>query len=435
MIHSVEQIRDLFARFPVPEHPRPLARGEALFACVLVLMSVSAWSATVVFFADSWSHFPWWAVPLMLVVLMALTVINGKNEAEDTHFSDHSDVCQVATVVILGPLVGVAVVLFVALVDVVVRGRSMRWTEHANNVALTVFATTQVAISWALVVDLFQLPKAVAIIAAWTIALITNWIAVAVYVHIVEGSARQWIASLRSEIFETIDYAILITIFVFAISTYPVLSVGLVTTAVVKRMVERTRHELQVTKRELARDALTGLYTRRVLTEHLESMIDAGTGAIVIGDIDNFKHLNDTLGHVEGDRALVAAARSLDSVDDRFFVARFGGEEMVMAMPVTRIDEAAEAATLMLNAIRQGLGPWNTSMSIGVAVFDGETSVKEWIDRADQALYHSKRNGKDQVSVSLGRNAQIVAADVAVDFARFHDGDMGPSVGGSQQAA
>jgi len=170
-------------------------------------------------------------------------------------------------------------------------------------------------------------------------------------------------------------------------------------------------------------DPLTGLYNRRYALSHLARIRDhaAGTGrpfAVMLLDLDRFKRVNDTHGHAAGDTVLRAVARriasNLRSVD---LVARIGGEEFLVAMPDTRVEEAHTAAQRLCRVI--GAQPITLpappgatvrqTVSIGVAMGDGagadegEALLEALIDRADRALLASKAQGRN--TVTLGRDA------------------------------
>ena len=154
-------------------------------------------------------------------------------------------------------------------------------------------------------------------------------------------------------------------------------------------------------------DPLTQVLNRNGLAHALQQkygtqQIPAGTGLLVM-DIDHFKTLNDTFGHVAGDAVLrefgeVVGGRLRE--DD--ILARWGGEEFVVLLPeadtalVTQVAERirAEVAAWPFDAI----GGCGLTISIGVAFFpeDG-TTCRDLLDTADQALYRAKRSGRDQV--------------------------------------
>ena len=422
MIQIGKSIRVIFERLPAGERVRSLAPGEAAFACILGWIGAVVFALALHRYSGDWLPQSIQTVTVFAVVLVAVNSINGKNQSDDAFYLDHSAVVQVATIVALGPMVGGGLMMAVALLDAWIHSRTMRWTEHVNNIALTAVVVSIMAACWSEMVIRSDFPSPLALVVMWVIFTPLTTLVAAVYARIVGDNPGELIRFMVSQSAAIVDEVFLGIIVVLACSRYPFLIIGVFTAALASRIAERRKHELESTKQELSRDALTGLFTRRALMEYLDELFDVGSGTVLIGDIDNFKKLNDTLGHVEGDRALVSVARELQRIDDRLFVARFGGEEMVAIARVNRIDEAVAIGERMLSAARAGLHEWGTSMSIGVAIFDGDGSIKEWIDRADQALYASKHGGKNQVNVSLGLDAEIVSSATAVDFVEFRDG-------------
>ena len=162
-------------------------------------------------------------------------------------------------------------------------------------------------------------------------------------------------------------------------------------------------------------DGLTGLYCRRYFDTRLLEEIERArrfdsSFCLVLLDIDNFKKLNDTRGHLAGDRALREVARlasaQLRNVD---LAARYGGEELVFLLPRTSLTEAHVVA----ERIREAVGSHvlhdvgRVTVSIGVAAYadNGATTALNALDvlgRSDTALYRAKARGKDRVEVDLG---------------------------------
>lgn len=124
--------------------------------------------------------------------------------------------------------------------------------------------------------------------------------------------------------------------------------------------------------------------------------------ALLFVDLDNFKALNDTLGHMTGDKALAAVGKILSSVfRNADAVGRFGGDEFcvfVRGIPRNVLRKRVESLRTALRLHFEENGQHvDLSSSIGVYLFDGnESSYEEALQRADQALYRAKQSGKDR---------------------------------------
>ncbi len=169
------------------------------------------------------------------------------------------------------------------------------------------------------------------------------------------------------------------------------------------------KNEVQQQLRQLSEtDALTGLYNRRKLIETLDQRLtvferEKSQTSVLVFDLDNFKRLNDEMGHHAGDTALIEIARLCRQhlrQDD--MVARFGGDEFVVVMPGTRQTDALEIAERLRERIpatlRESLR-YESTISGGVAEFGlPDRSSSDILKRADEGLYLSKRSGRNRVS-------------------------------------
>jgi len=155
-------------------------------------------------------------------------------------------------------------------------------------------------------------------------------------------------------------------------------------------------------------DGLTGLPNRVLFRDRLEQALRLaereGTRlAVVFVDLDNFKAVNDTLGHAAGDRLIRSVAERLrESMRDSDTVARLGGDEFVVLMPALRASGDAFAATLerVLQGLRAHIKTegrqFGVTCSMGVAVFpDDARDADALLVRADEAMYRAKQAGKD----------------------------------------
>ena len=152
-------------------------------------------------------------------------------------------------------------------------------------------------------------------------------------------------------------------------------------------------------------DALTGLFNRRRFEEELERHVVHGrrygmSGALLLLDLDDFKQVNDSFGHRAGDGVLTAVAEVLRGrLRESDIVARFGGDEFAVLMPVGGVNEAAELANLLADAICGDVpspaGPLYAS--IGIALFDEATTPDKILSEADDAMYADKRASRRPV--------------------------------------
>ncbi|MES2667372.1 MAG: diguanylate cyclase [Pseudomonadota bacterium] len=187
-----------------------------------------------------------------------------------------------------------------------------------------------------------------------------------------------------------------------------------------KRQGDRARASVQTGLRMAMIDPLTGLYNRRFALPHLvtiaeEAAVSGAQFAVMVIDLDRFKSVNDRFGHAAGDCVLVEVARRLSvnlRADD--LLARIGGEEFLIALPATDLDEARGVAERLCHAIEElpmrigGGQALSVTVSIGVAVSvpghvagqRGADHVSDMVDRADRALMTSKAAGRNQVTFS-----------------------------------
>lgn len=164
-------------------------------------------------------------------------------------------------------------------------------------------------------------------------------------------------------------------------------------------------HELS---RELIKsanlDPLTKLYNRRCLTDYMEKLLNADKIDFytVLLDIDNFKKINDTYGHLFGDEALIALSQFLlDAVSEKGIAARFGGEEFILILQNT--DEAE--IQIILETVKGQFAAFGKERGKGVSTFSGGVNHTTHIDKiteifnmADTKMYQSKTSGKNKIT-------------------------------------
>ena len=168
------------------------------------------------------------------------------------------------------------------------------------------------------------------------------------------------------------------------------------------------RKEQKFFEEKSRRDSMTGLLNKVATEDEIQTYMNYAPtghqGAFILLDLDSFKCVNDSLGHLEGDNVIKLTAQMIQATfryND--VMGRVGGDEFVVFMKDIKdkdmaMAKAKELAVTVEGLREHGLTPWNTSVSIGVAVWDGtEKTYKELFSRADQALYEAKKNGKGQV--------------------------------------
>jgi two-component system cell cycle response regulator len=178
-----------------------------------------------------------------------------------------------------------------------------------------------------------------------------------------------------------------------------------------KRYSDKLRHSLQLSLEMAITDQLTGLFNRRYMSRHLNTLIGNAnvTGkpvSFLILDIDFFKQVNDTHGHDVGDEVLREfASRISANVRGIDLACRYGGEEFVVVMPDTDLNFAYMVAERLRQAVADAPfritptpGHLPVTISIGVTASEGNSDTPEaLLKRADQALYRAKRDGRNRV--------------------------------------
>jgi diguanylate cyclase len=176
------------------------------------------------------------------------------------------------------------------------------------------------------------------------------------------------------------------------------------------RRVSELEDEMKRLSDEVSTDQLTQIANRRGLMQAFEierARLERSGGSLSIGllDIDNFKRLNDELGHSAGDEALKSLAALVSKTlrpTDR--VARYGGEEFVVLLPETQADEGEQVLTRLQRSLTGGLFMHKdkqvfVTFSAGVTAYRREERIEDSLERADQALYEAKRTGKNRTCI------------------------------------
>ena len=165
--------------------------------------------------------------------------------------------------------------------------------------------------------------------------------------------------------------------------------------------------EKEILLKKSTTDPLTGLYNRLKIEEiffyEQEQFICCGDQlSMILLDLDDFKRINDKYGHNIGDKYLQALSRTLKSAfRDIDIIGRWGGEEFIVMMPKTSLDEAKEIALRIqsrINAMECPLLDMQTA-SFGVTALIGNDTLSSFVKRADEALFRAKKAGKNRIEV------------------------------------
>lgn len=158
-------------------------------------------------------------------------------------------------------------------------------------------------------------------------------------------------------------------------------------------------------QKEVHIDALTGAYNRKGIITHIEELLRQNPEAIsacVSLDIDNFKEVNDTFGHLYGDAVLSETAKKIQKLcRNDTLIGRLGGDEFVAFFPRLQSEEvlmhaAERLQSALVNTYTSGSHMVKTSVSMGISFYPRHgTTFTELYDKADIAMYHCKRNGKN----------------------------------------
>ena len=175
---------------------------------------------------------------------------------------------------------------------------------------------------------------------------------------------------------------------------------------------ENTRRYREM--REMAiRDSLTGLYNQRYLYQKLADLVETANAegsvfSLIFMDVDDFKTVVDTEGHLNGSRTLREVAQQITGcLEGPSFAVAYGGDEFVVVLPETNSIQAAATARQIRDTIKNAtfLTRWRRQVrvtaSFGIATFpDHAHDIKSLLALADQAMYRVKNTGKDRIELS-----------------------------------
>jgi two-component system cell cycle response regulator len=181
-----------------------------------------------------------------------------------------------------------------------------------------------------------------------------------------------------------------------------------------KRYIDKLNHRYESALNRAIRDGLTGLYNHEYFKRFFKfeikrSLRQRHSISLLLIDLDNFKQVNDRLGHQAGDRILIQVGKTIrGSVRDVDFVARYGGEEFVVILPYVDAEKAREVAERVRLEIKtavdteiKDLANLSVTASIGGAFCpDDGMEAESVIRKADEMMYLAKQLGKDQICLT-----------------------------------
>jgi diguanylate cyclase len=177
--------------------------------------------------------------------------------------------------------------------------------------------------------------------------------------------------------------------------------------------VGKLQNALESARKEALIDPLTGIYNRRGFAVQVQKMFGDSElmkkgACMLMVDIDHFKGINDSYGHLFGDKVIRTIAGTIKSmVKGQDCVARMGGEEFAVMLPGTPLTGASTVAEQIRATVEQGRIRHANSdselsgitVSVGISQYGDDFTLEEWLDRADKALYLSKQHGRNRVTV------------------------------------
>jgi diguanylate cyclase (GGDEF)-like protein len=165
-------------------------------------------------------------------------------------------------------------------------------------------------------------------------------------------------------------------------------------------------------RKQVDKDYLTQVGNRSTFDRDIKLAADLSTRkrdltVLVMLDLDNFKAVNDTFGHLSGDAVLTQTAKCLvNSIRKDDSVYRYGGEEFAILFRNTNLEDALRAAEKVRSNIESTIFPVNrtVTVSLGLGLYESRESLNNWIKRVDLALYKAKNTGKNKAVLADSTN-------------------------------
>ncbi len=179
--------------------------------------------------------------------------------------------------------------------------------------------------------------------------------------------------------------------------------------------VKQLEQELEETRKQSLIDGLTHLHNRRAFDDTMDDTLEKKgvewPCSLLMLDIDHFKRVNDTHGHLIGDALLMRLARILEAaIDEKSFAARYGGEEFAVIVGCSTLSTAKDLAEEIRDAVKNSRWTYkredearvlSATVSIGIAHFRNNDTTESVIGRADKAMYLAKESGRNQSRTEL----------------------------------
>lgn len=177
-----------------------------------------------------------------------------------------------------------------------------------------------------------------------------------------------------------------------------------------EQSLDELRSEGHDLRQKVITDDLTGLASREYAVNVLQQLLDHPSDAqdvcVVMADVDHFKLINDTYGHLAGDEVLRYISRCLESAVREFdTVSRYGGEEFMIVLSQSSSEIALRVAERIQQRVNEAIINYSghaisVTMSQGIAVVENNDTVSRLLQRADAALYLAKKQGRDRIVMS-----------------------------------
>ena len=175
--------------------------------------------------------------------------------------------------------------------------------------------------------------------------------------------------------------------------------------------ITKLKLEIERLERESHIDPLTKAYNRRVFTKDMNEILKAVQDKevdmfLIMIDADDFKVINDSYGHIAGDKTLIFLTKLIQSsLRKGIKVYRYGGEEFVILLNRTTLDDTKKSAQRIINATAESKLLYkghniNLTISAGISCYKKGDSAEEFVEKADNALYEAKNDGKNCFKVS-----------------------------------